>query len=97
MPTFIALIDFTRQGLQSIQESPKRAATITRQAEAAGLSVKDVYWTAGPHDGLLVLDAPDDTAASAFLLSVARMGNVRTTMMRAFDRSEFEAVVAKMG
>lgn len=96
MPTFIALIDFTEQGVRAIDESPKRADAVIKQAANAGLTVKDIYWTTGSHDGLLIVDAPDDKTASAFFLSLVRMGNVRTTTLRAFDRSEFEEIVAKI-
>ena len=69
---------------------------MTKRAADAGLAVKDIYWTTGPHDGVLIVDAPDDKSAAAFFLSLVKLGNVRTTTLRAFDRAEFEEVVAKM-
>ena len=89
MPTFIALIDFTKQGAHAIKESPKRADSVIKMAGEAGLTVKDIYWTTGSHDGLLIVDGPDDKTVSAFFLSLVRLGNVRTTTLRAFDRREF--------
>ncbi len=96
MATFIALIDYTDQGIQAIQNSPERATAFLDQAKAAGVEVKDLYWTWGAHDGLIVVEAPDEETASALFLSVSKQGNVRTQMMRAFDRNEFQGILSKM-
>ena len=97
MATFIALIDFTEQGIRAINESPKRADTAIARATEMGLTVKEVYWTSGAHDGVLIFEAPDQMAASAFLLWLVKAGNVRSQTLRAFDRSEFEGVLARVG
>ena len=91
-----ASLRFTRQGAHAINESPKRADAVIKQAAEAGITVKDIYWTTGVHDGMLIVDAPDDKTVAAFLLSLVKQGNVRTTMQRAFDRREFEEIAAKI-
>ena len=96
MATFIALIDYTEQGLRSIQKSPQRATAFAEQAKQTGVTVKDLYWTYGGHDGVLILEAPDDRAASALLLELARAGNVRAQTLRAYDRSEMEEILARI-
>ena len=95
MATFIALIDYTEQGVRSIQESPQRAAAFVEQAKQMGVTVKDLYWTTGGHDGVLILEAPDDRAASALVLSLVRAGNVRTQTLRAYDRAEMKEILAR--
>jgi len=95
MATFIALIDFTEQGIRSIQDSPSRADAFADLAGKLGVTVKDVYWTTGDHDGVLIVEAPDDQAAAALFLTLGRRGNVRTRTLRAFERSEFEAILAR--
>ena len=95
MATFIALIDYTEQGLRNIKESPKRAGAFTEAVKAAGASVKGLYWTTGGHDGVLILEAPDDQTAASILLTLGRVGNVRTQTLRAFDRSEMESILAR--
>ena len=97
MPTYIALIDFTEQGIRSVQDSPSRAAALVENASKMGVTVKDVYWTTGDHDGVLILEAPDAAAVARLLLSLGRQGNVRTRTLRAFDRSEMKSILAKLG
>lgn len=95
MATYIALVDYTEQGIRNIQDSPKRSDAFTRQAEEAGIKIKDLYWTVGDHDGVVVFEAPDEIAASALMLSLSRGGNVRTRTLRAFDRTEMEQILSK--
>ncbi len=96
MHTFIALLNFTDQGIQSLRDSPHRADMFLEVAEKAGARVKDVYWTLGTHDGVLVIEAPDDETAAAVLLSLGSDGNVRMTTLRAFDWPEFQSVLDRI-
>lgn len=96
MATYISLIDLTDQGVRAIQDSPKRAEAAFDQAKQAGITVKSLYWTLGAHDGVLIFEALDDAAASAFLLSLGKAGNVRAQTMRAFDRGEFDGILSNV-
>ena len=96
MATYIALLDYTKQGLHDIKDSPKRAAAFVDNAKRAGVEVKDLYWTTGAHDGVLIVEAADDKAVMALLLSLGRAGNVRTSTMRAFDRGEMEQILNRI-
>lgn len=97
MATFISTIKFTGQGIQAIGETTKRAAKLKSAAKKMGVKVKEIYWTLGDHDGVLVLDAPDDETATALLLHIGSQGNVQTSTSRAYTAAEMEKVLAKMG
>ena len=45
--------------------------------------------TFGPYDFVHVYEAPNDEAMAKFVMTLASFGNVRTTVMRAWD--EFRA------
>ena len=53
MPTYITLTHFTDQGARAIKESPDRFEAFKSMAEAAGVNVKSVHWTAGAYDMVL--------------------------------------------
>lgn len=95
MPTYLALLNFTAQGAQAFRDTRKRADAFKDQASAAGVTVKQLYWTLGPYDGAVVLEAPDDQSVTAVMLALAAAGNVRTQTLRAFDADEMDAVLAK--
>jgi uncharacterized protein with GYD domain len=90
-------IRFTQQGLESIKDSPKRAAAFQSAAKKMGVKVTDIYWTLGEYDGILTFDAPDDETATAAMLHLGSQGNVHTTTARAFNASEMDKVIGVLG
>jgi uncharacterized protein with GYD domain len=94
MPTYVALVSFTDQGIAGFKDSPKRFDAFAKMLKQEGGKVRDVYWTIGPHDMVAIVDAPDDETMTAALLRVGALGNVRTTTLRAFSKREF-ADIAK--
>jgi uncharacterized protein with GYD domain len=96
MATFITNIKFSQQGIKDIEHTTKRAKIFTAEAKNLGVEVKNIYWTLGDHDGLLVLEAPDDETATAAILHLGAMGNVHTTTCRAFTAAEMDKIVSKM-
>lgn len=97
MATFVVLGSFTEQGIRNARDSVKRADMVKEAAAKAGIQMKEILWTLGSHDMVVTFEAPDDAAMTAFALSVGAMGNVRTQTMRAFDRAEMAAILAKLG
>lgn len=97
MATFIALGNFTDQGIRNAKDTIKRADMVKEAAQKAGVQMKDILWTLGAYDFVVTFEAADDAAMTAFALSVGSAGNVRTQTLRAFNRSEMAAILAKMG
>jgi uncharacterized protein with GYD domain len=97
MATFVSLINWTDQGVKSFRESGKRADAFAELIQKAGGSVKGIYWMLGEYDIVAITEAPDAEVATAALLQVGSLGNVRTTTMEAFDRDAFERIIAKTG
>ena len=95
MPTFISLVNFTDQGIKNIKESPDRLQAFRSMAEKMGLKVKDVYYTVGSHD-LVVISEGTGEALTAALLKVRSLGNVRSQTMRGFSPEEFKKIIATM-
>jgi uncharacterized protein with GYD domain len=97
MPTYVVLANWTEQGIAGFDSSDERAfahdADIRKQA---GVELKEIYWTQGPHDLVAVLEAPDDESLAAAMLGIGAQGNIRTTTLRAFNREEFEGIRAKL-
>ena len=62
-------------------------------AKKLGVKVTDIFWTLGPFDGLLVLEAPDDETATALMLHLGSLGNIQTQTARAFTASEMEKIL----
>jgi uncharacterized protein with GYD domain len=96
MPTFITTARFTSQGLQNVADTTKRAAAFKTAAKKMGVKVRDVFWTLGPFDGVMIFDAPDDATATAAMLQLSAAGNVQTTTARAYGPAEMDKILAKL-
>ena len=96
MPTFISLFGWTEQGIYTVKNTVKRAANFKSSIQAAGGSVKDIYWTMGRHDGVIIFEAPDDATAAAVMMEGCSLGNVRSETLRAFTEAEILEVLAKI-
>ena len=96
MATYIVLANFTDQGIRNVKDSPKRADAYKAMAKKAGVTVKDLYWTLGHYDLVLVLDAPDAASVTALSLATGSLGNVRTETLTAFSGDEIGRIVGKM-
>jgi uncharacterized protein with GYD domain len=95
MATFIALIDWTEQGVKGFRESVDRYEAARDAFEQMGVHLTQVYWTMGGHDIVAVGEADDDETMAAATLMLGAQGNLRTTTMRAFSADEMRAVIAK--
>ena len=96
MARFAATVRFTSQGLQKIQDTTKRAKAFQTAAKKLGVKVLDLYWSLGPFDGLLILDAPDSQTATAAMLHLSAQGNVQTRTTEIFTAADMEQVLAKL-
>jgi len=94
MPTFVALLSFTDQGIKTVKDTVQRAEAATALGKRLGANIKELFWTLGPYDVVAVVEAPDDETATRFLLAVGSQGNVRTLTMRAFGKDETTRILA---
>ena len=96
MATYILLATYTEQGIKGIRDTVKRTEAVKELAKKAGASMKESYWTLGAYDVVAVCEAPDDETMTAFSLSVARLGNVKTQTLRAFTANDMGGILTKM-
>jgi len=69
---------------------------VKEAAKKLGVEMSQTYWTLGSYDAVVILEAPDDAAATAFALATGAAGNVRTQTLRAFSKQEMDGILAKI-
>jgi len=79
-----------------VKQTTARAEAFKELARKVGVTVKDIYWTVGLYDLVLVMEAPDEETLSTLLLSVGALGNVRTQTLRGYSAEEMNRIIAKM-
>jgi uncharacterized protein with GYD domain len=93
MPTYVMLANWTDQGMRAINDSPKRIDTAKKTLEEIGGQFRSVYMTMGVYDLLMIYDAPDDAVAARFALMLGKLGNVRTTSLKAFPEEAYRQII----
>jgi uncharacterized protein with GYD domain len=94
--TYISLWNFTDQGIRAVKDTTKRAGIVKEMAQKAGVTMKDIYWTQGTFDGVVIFEASDEETLAAVGLALGAMGNVRTQTMRALSLDEMNTVLGKL-
>jgi|SRR5919106_587162 uncharacterized protein with GYD domain len=95
MATFISFLSWTEQGIRNFRDTLDRATAFEKLCEQRGASLKDIYYCLGEHDIVGIVEAPDDETATALLLELGSLGNVRTRTVRAFNRDEMADIIAR--
>ena len=96
MLSYIALASFTDQGLRSVKDTTKRADAARDAAARFGVTMKDIYWTQGQYDLVILLEAKDEASLAAFSLTTAMACNVRFESLRAFSRDEMNGILGNL-
>jgi uncharacterized protein with GYD domain len=96
MPTFITAVQFTEHGIKSVRDTCKRAEVFKTTAQKMGVKVIGLYWTLGAFDGVIVCEAPDEETATAALIHLGSLSNIRTQTARAFDAGEMQKILGKL-
>ena len=65
-------------------------------ARKSGVTLKELCWTMGRYDVVVVFEAADDESAEALAFSVSSLGNVRCEVLRAFSFPEMKQILGKM-
>ncbi|MFW6152867.1 MAG: GYD domain-containing protein [Halobacteriota archaeon] len=96
MPTYIALLNFTEQGISTVESSPHRVDAAKDLAEELGGEYKDFFLTFGQYDGVAILEFPDDETAAQFALTIGKAGNASTETLKAFTEDEFGEIAGRL-
>ena len=94
MPTYIALLKWTAQGIGSVKDSPSRLDSGRRAFEKSNVKIKDTYLTMGRYDLVCIIEAADDESFAAAILSLGSQGNVQTETLKAFSEDQYRRICA---
>jgi uncharacterized protein with GYD domain len=96
MPTYIALLRYTQQGIADVKNGPARLDAAKEGYRRAGGELKAFYMTMGQYDAVAIVELPDDATAARMALSISAQGNIRTETMKAYPEAEYRKIVASL-
>ena len=91
----VSLVNYTEQGIRNVKDAPQRARAFRDLCKQNGVQVREMLWTTGSYDMVVITEGPEE-ALSSVLLSVAKLGNVRTQSLRAMDQETFQRVLERV-
>ena len=95
MPHYLILWNWTEQGIKNVKETPARITSARATAEKLRGKLT-VYYALGGYDTVGIAEFPDDETLASFLLSVGKLGNVRSTSFKLFSEAEGAALISKL-
>lgn len=96
MPTYIALMKWTSQGISRVKDSPNRLDSGREAFKKMGVEIKDTYLTMGRYDLVCMIDAPDDETLAQAMLSLGSQGNLTTETLKAFDEGQYRKIIGSL-
>ena len=96
MPSYLSLINWTDQGVRNVKDSPQRLDAAKAAITAAGGRLIFFYMLMGEYDLATLTEFPDDETATRVLLALGAAGSLRTTTLKAFQESEYRALLESM-
>ena len=88
MPTYIALTKFRKKPTKELIKQNLEQMEKERQS---GVNVRQIYWTLGRYDAVVILDAPDEKAVMKS--SIARGENMAQETLVAVPAEEARKLV----
>ena len=93
MSTYVWLVNWTDLGIRSVKETTKRAKAFKENAEKMGVTIKEIFWTIGRYDLVLVINAPNDETIRLLALGLGMGGNARTETLKAISAQEMDQIL----
>ncbi|WP_254530414.1 GYD domain-containing protein [Natrinema gelatinilyticum] len=83
MPTYITLLNWTQKGIENVEDSLDRDEAGAKIVESQGGEVKDVYYTMGSYDNVVISEFPDDERYAKAILKVESEGYITGQTLKA--------------
>ena len=93
MAKYMIQASFTAQGAKGLlgEGASSRRKVIEQAIKSVGGKVEALYYAFGDHDTVLIVELPDNVAATAFSLTVASSGAVRVATTPLITVQEVDA------
>ncbi|MFN8633440.1 MAG: GYD domain-containing protein [Chloroflexota bacterium] len=96
MVTYVSLLKWTEQGIKDAKATVDRAEQARQVIEQMGGKMTSIFWTQGMYDIVAITEFPDEETATAFLLTLGKLGNLRSETLRGFTADEMRRILEKV-
>ncbi len=101
MPIYMTQFGYTPEAWASLARNPEdRSAALRGLVESVGGRILSFYYSFGEYDGVVIYEAPDDSATATVVLAAASAGHLKsvrtTTLLTVEDTLEVLGNVGEM-
>ena len=96
MPTYIILGKFTEHGIKDIKLAPEWFKIAKERLKSIKVELKEIYFTMGRYDFIVIGDAPSVDAAMFGLLATGATGRISTETLTAIPMDQIEKIIEKL-
>jgi uncharacterized protein with GYD domain len=80
MPLYMLQFAYTSNAWAALAKNPEnRGEAISALAQKMGGRLVDIYYCFGEYDGVVLVDLPNDTVATAMVIAAVAPGHVKST------------------
>ena len=96
MPLYLGRFKYSAEAIKAMIENPRdRGAAATAAAESLGCKLHGMWWAFGEHDGVFLLEAPDNIAVVALAMAVGASGQVSTETTALIDMNDAQEAMRR--
>ncbi len=80
MPLYLTQFAYTPEAWETLARAPEdRTAAVAAACERYGCRLRELFYCFGEYDGLVLVEAPDETAVAAVLIGAVAAGHLKAT------------------
>lgn len=96
MPLYLGRFKYSADAIKAMIENPQdRGAVATEAVGSLGCRLHGIWWAFGGHDGVFLLEAPDNVAVVALAMAVGAGGQISTETTALLDMNEAQEAMRK--
>jgi uncharacterized protein with GYD domain len=96
VPLYLGRFKYSAEAIKAMIDNPHdRGAVAAEAAESLGCKLRGIWWAFGEHDGVFVLEAPDNVAVAALAMAVGASGQISTETTALLDMNEAQEAMRR--
>jgi uncharacterized protein with GYD domain len=96
VPLYLGRFKYSAEAMKAMIENPHdRGAVAAEAAESLGCKLHGIWWALGEHDGVFLLEAPDNVAVVALAMAVGASGRISTESTPLLEMSQAQEAMRR--
>jgi uncharacterized protein with GYD domain len=96
MPLYLGRFKYSAEAIRAMIDNPHdRGAVAAEAADSLGCKLHGIWWAFGEHDGVFLLEAPDNVAVVSLAMAVGASGQISTETTALLNMDEAQEAMRR--